>query len=194
MNAEEVAQSIDPKQVHVAKELKHNSPIISCRFDPTGKYVFFGAQDYKVWRWEWRTDAKSEVNHNAWVNSIAFSPNGETVLTSGYDGRLVWWTTNAEKPEAQREITAHDGWIRAVAVSPNSRLVATAGNDLKVKVWRFDDGSLVHNLSGHEAHIYNLAFHPDGKSLVSGDLKAKLIHWNVETGKQQRTFVAESLY
>ncbi|MEO8497609.1 MAG: hypothetical protein ABI614_21285 [Planctomycetota bacterium] len=185
--------TIDVTKTHIAKELKHGSPIISCRFDPTGKYVFFGAQDFKVWRWEWSGEAKAELNHNAWVRGIAFHPNGETVLTAGYDGRLVWWPVAAEKPEPLREVAAHDGWARTVAVSPDGSLVATAGNDRKVKLWNFADGSLVKEFVGHDCHVYNVLFHPDGKCLVSGDLKANLIHWNIETGEQVRKMTAESL-
>ena len=185
--------TIDVTKTHVSSELKHDTPIISCRFDPTGKYVFFGAQDYKVWRWEWSGEAKVELNHNAWVRGIAFHPDGETVLTAGYDGRLVWWPVAADKPEPIREVNAHDGWARSVALSPDGSLVATAGNDHQVKLWNFADGSLVKELAGHECHVYNVLFHPDGKSLVSGDLKANLIHWNIETGEQTRKMTAEAL-
>lgn len=185
--------AIDVTKTHVAKELKHDSPIISCRFDPTGKYVFFGSQDYKVWRWEWSGETKTEFNHNAWVRGIAFSPDGETVLTAGYDGRLVWWRAAAETPEPIRDVEAHDGWARAVAVSPDGLLVATAGNDHKVKLWSFADGTLVKEFVGHESHVYNVLFHPDGQSIVSGDLKANLIHWNIETGEQTRKITVESL-
>jgi WD40 repeat protein len=195
LNQDDVSPSVtvDPTKTHVVKELKHDSPIISCRFDATGKYVFFGSQDYKVWRWEWAGDTKVEFNHNAWVRGIACHSKGETVLTAGYDGRLVWWQANAEKPEPARSVEAHAGWVRDVEISPDGKLVATSGNDHKVKLWSFEDGSLVHELSGHEAHVYNLAFHPDGKSLVSGDLKANLIHWDLEKGEQVRTFKADSL-
>lgn len=185
--------NIDVTKTHVAKELKHDSPIISCRFDPTGKYVFFGAQDFKVWRWEWSSDAKIAFNHSAWVRGIAFHPIAETVLTAGYDGRLVWWPTTSDAPEPTREVTAHDGWARAVDVSPDGSLVATAGNDHKVKLWSFADGSLVKEFVGHDSHVYNVLFHPDGKSLVSGDLKANLIHWNIDTGEQVRKMTAEAL-
>ena len=186
--------NIDVTKTHVAKELKHDSPIISCRFDPTGNYIFFGAQDFKVWRWEWSGDAKVVFNHSAWVRGIAFHPNAETVLTAGYDGRLVWWPATSDTPEPTREVTAHDGWARAVDVSPDGSLVATAGNDHKVKLWDFADGSLVKEFVGHDCHVYNVLFHPDGKSLVSGDLKANLIHWNIDTGEQVRKMTAEALY
>jgi WD40 repeat protein len=183
----------DPAKTHVVKELKHDSPIIGCRFDPTGKYVFFGSQDFRVWRWDWSGEAKLEFNHNAWVRGIAFHPGGETVLTGGYDGRLLWWPTTAEKVEPVRAVDAHKGWVRAVTVSPSGDLVATAGNDNRVRLWNFQDGSLVRELVGHEAHVYNAVFHPDGANLVSGDLKAKLLHWDIATGERKRQFVAEAL-
>lgn len=185
--------TVDVTKTHIVKELKHESPIISCRFDPSGKYVFFGAQDFKVWRWEWTGEAKVALDHNAWVRGIAFHPDDQTVLTAGYDGRLVWWPVDAEKPEAIREVIAHEGWARAVAVSPDGSLVATAGNDLKVKLWSFKDGALVKELAGHDSHVYNVLFHPDGKRVVSGDLKAHLIEWNIETGEQLREITAETL-
>ncbi|MBC8351586.1 MAG: hypothetical protein H8E66_06335 [Planctomycetes bacterium] len=186
--------TIDVTKIHVAKELKHDSPVISCRFDPAGKYVFFGSQDYKVWRWEWSGEAKVEYNHGAWVRGIVFHPNGETMLTAGYDGRVVWWPVAADKPEPIRVVDAHDGWARSVAVSPDGSLVATAGNDLKVKLWNFTDGLFVKEFVGHDCHIYNVLFHPDGKSIVSGDLKANLIHWNIETGEQVRKITDKALY
>ncbi len=99
----------------------------------------------------------------------------------------------ADKPEPIREVAAHDGWARMVDASPDGSLIATAGNDRKVKLWNFADGSLVQEFVGHDCHVYNVLFHPDGKSLVSGDLKANLIHWNIETGEQVRKMTAEAL-
>jgi WD40 repeat protein len=56
-----------------------------------------------------------------------------------------------------------------------------------------DDGSLVRQMSGHERHVYNVAFHPDGKQLVSGDLMGNLFHWEVATGKLVRKLSVASL-
>jgi WD40 repeat protein len=64
---------------------------------------------------------------------------------------------------------------------------------LKVRLWNAADGKLVREMAGHESHIYNLAFHPGGKQLATGDLMANLIDWEVATGKQLRTWKAESL-
>ncbi len=187
--------TLDPTKTHVEKEHKHNSPLISCRFDPSGRYVFFGAQDSKVWRWEWASDQKVEMSgHDSWVRAMAFTPDGTTILTGGYDGRLVWWPAIDEQPTAVRTIEAHQGWVRSVAVSPDGTLVASAGNDNLVKLWNASDGALVRELSGHERYVYNVAFHPAGKDLVSGDLMGNLVHWEVATGKEVRKFKAEALH
>ncbi len=183
----------DPTKTHIAKELAHGRPLISCRFDPSGKYIFFGSEDYRVWRWEVATDKKVELNHDAWVRAIAFSRDGKLVLTGGFDERMVWWPVEGDPLQPIRAIKAHLGWVRAVTVSPDNSLIATCGNDNLVKIWRMDDGSLVREMAGHERHVYNVAFHPDGKQLASGDLMGNLFHWDVETGKLVRKLAVSSL-
>ena len=192
---DESIPTVDPTKTHVAQDFKHESPLISCRFDPSGKYAFAGAQDFAVWRWDLSSGQKTAYSAvESWVRGIAFSQDGRTMLTGGYDGRLIWWPVDATKPEPIRTVEAHDGWLRALAVSSDHSLVATVGNDRLVKLWRMDDGSLVREMTGHESYVYNVAFHPDGKQLVTGDLKCRLIHWDVTNGKLQREWTVPSLF
>ncbi|HND54769.1 MAG TPA: hypothetical protein PLV92_20295 [Pirellulaceae bacterium] len=185
----------DPTKTYVAQTLKHDSPLISCRFDPTGKYVFGGAEDSKVWRWEVASGTKAELaGHNSWVRSLGFTSAGDVLVTGGYDGRLIWWPATAEKPAPLRTVDAHQGWLRAMSVSPDGQFVATCGNDKMVKLWRMADGVPVREFAGHEAHVWNVAFHPNGKDLVSGDLKADFIHWDAESGQVKRKFKLAALH
>ncbi len=184
----------DPTKTHVAKTLAHTAPLVGCRFDPTGRFVFAGGEDNKVVRWELASGTKAEFTaHDSWVHSLAFSANGEILVTGGYDGRLIWWPATAEKPTPILTVEAHQGWVRAIAQSPDGTLLATCGNDLKVKLWNLADGTLVREMVGHERHVYHVAFHPDGKQLATGDLTAKFIHWEVDTGKRVRDFAIASL-
>ena len=41
----------NPKQVHLAKELSYSAPLINCRFDPSGKFLFVTAEDRSIIRW-----------------------------------------------------------------------------------------------------------------------------------------------
>jgi WD40 repeat protein len=185
----------DPAQAHVAKTFAHTSPWVSCRFDPKGRYIFAGAEDNRVWRYTLADGAKTELaGHESWVRAIAFHPEGDTLITGGYEGRLLWWPASAEKPAPTRTVNAHNGWVRAVAVSPDGSLAASCGNDKLVKLWKLEDGSLIKELPGHESHVYNVAFHPGGKALVSGDLKGNLFHWDLTNHTLARKFAAAAVY
>ncbi|RMG36816.1 MAG: hypothetical protein D6725_10005 [Planctomycetota bacterium] len=185
--------AVDVTKTHVAAEFNVGSPLISCRYHPTGQYIFAGAQDYRVWRVDTKGN-KTPFVADAWVRGIAFTEQGRVLLTGGYDGRLSWWDALGDGKQPLRSVDAHQGWIRAVAVSADGKLAATAGNDLVVRLWSVNDGKLVRELSGHQSHVYNVAFHPHQARLVSGDLKAELFDWDVTTGVRQRHWQIKALY
>lgn len=184
---------MDPLQTHVLATHKVDRPLLACRYSPDGAFVFVASEDYKVWRFRVADGTKAELDTDAWVRGMAFADGGKTLITGGYDGRLLWWDALAETPAVLRTVEGHVGWIRAVAVSPNGELVASVGNDQVVRLWSAADGTLVREMPGHESHIYNVAFHPSGATLVTGDLYGHLFDWDVATGEQKRVFKAESL-
>lgn len=184
---------VDATKTHISQELKIGSPLISCRYEPKGRFIFAGAQDYHIWRWEPATGKKVQLKGaDAWVRGIAFTPDSQTMLTGGYDGRLLWWPVEGETPS--RSVQAHPGWIMGVATSPNDQLAATTGNDRMVKIWKVTDGTLLHTLKGHESVVYNAAFHPDNRQLATADLKGNVFHWDVQEGKLVRQFTAEKMH
>jgi WD40 repeat protein len=185
----------EPARTRLVQELRHNSPLFSCRFDPGGRFVFAGAQDSTVQRWELAGGRKTALAGNrSWVRALAFAPAARQLISGAYDGRVIWWPLDAETPTPLRTVPAHRGWVRAAAVSPDGRLLATCGNDHKVRLWQAADGAPVRELSGHECHVYNVAFHPGGRHLVSADLRGVVRQWDVQTGAVIRTLDAAVLY
>jgi WD40 repeat protein len=186
----------DFKAAHLAGEFVHDTPIVTCRFDPTGRFVFATAEDRNILRWE-LADAKKKVvfaGHDSWIWSMAFSKDGQSLITAGGDDTLIWWPATSEKPEPIRKVTAHRGWVRAVAVSPDGQFVASGGNDRVLKLWQFGDGKAVREFPAHELDIYSVVFHPGGQFVLSGDLKGAVNQWDVATGKLVRTFDAKPLH
>lgn len=191
----EAPAAADPAKVHLAAQWKYARPLTACRFDPSGRHVFTGAEDNLVQRWNLADETPTALAaHDSWIRGLAVSADGRTLYSGGYDGRLVWWPCGDEKPEPIRQIEAHHGWIRAVVASGDDRLVATCGNDNLVRIWDAADGRPVHALAAHDCHVYNLAFHPDGGSLVSCDLKGQLKHWDLASGRLVREFAAPALH
>ncbi len=189
------APSIDPAATHLVAELKHTSPLVSCRCDPTGTFVFAGAQDNTVRRWRFADGEQTALaGHNSWVRGLALHPAGQTLFTGGYDGRVIWWEAAAESPVPVRVIEAHAGWVRGIAVSPDGQTLATGGNDHRVRLWSATDGAPLSEFSGHASHVYAVAFHPTGAHLVSVDLKGVVKHWDLSTGAEARQLDASVLY
>ena len=190
---------LDVKSSHVVRIWKHSAPMLGCRFDPTGRYVFASSMDHTVQRWDLQEDKQTPyVGHESWLRGIVFSPDGRQVYTGGYDGKLCFWendsSSTSEPQEPIREIEAHEGWIRWLAVHPSGQFLATAGNDLVIKLWSTETGELINSLAGHEKHIYSLFFHPQGELLLSGDLQGVVHEWNLDSGKLLRSFDAKPLH
>jgi WD40 repeat protein len=184
---------IDPTKTHEVLQHKHKRPLVACRFDPAGRYVYFGAEDNLVHRFELKTKTETPLAcHDSWVRALGTSPSGDVLYSGGYDGRLVCWPAADEKPQPIRVVEAHQGWVRALAVSPDGQRIATCGNDNLVKLWDAADGRLVSQLASHAFHVYNVAFHPTGESLVSCDLKGVLKEWDAHSGTLKRDLAAAS--
>ncbi len=181
------AAKIDPTQVRMVQELKHDSPLVGARFDPVGRFVFAGAQDNTIQRWELATSKKTAlVGHKSWVRALAFAPQEKFLFSGDWAGRILVWALDADDPKPLRTFEAHKGWVRALAVSPDGKTLASCGNDNLVKLWSVAEGKLLRVFVGHTSHVYNLAFPPDGKTLASGDLKGVVKQWDLTTGSTMR--------
>lgn len=188
---------LDIKQSQVISQWQHDRPLICCRFDPLGRYVFCGAEDAALHRFQLSDGAKLSFpgGHETWIRALACLKDGSQVVSGGADGRLIWWdAASAEATPPVRNVQAHSGWIRSMDLNPAGTLLASGGNDLVVRLWNPVDGALVRELKGHERHVYCVRFHPSGEFLLTGDLMGKLKQWKVDTGELVREFDAAALH
>jgi WD40 repeat protein len=179
----------------MAFELRHNAPLIGCRFDPSGRFVFASSQDNTIQRWDLADRSKvAFTGHRSWVRALAFHANSRKLLSADYTGKIMVWNVEAASPQPERIIDAHTGWARAIAMSPDQRRFSTCGNDNLVKLWNVADFSLVRQFEGHSSHVYNVAFHPTERAIVSGDLRGNIKQWDLQTGRETRQFDASVIF
>lgn len=210
----------DPFATRLVAELKHDRGILACRYDAAADFLFAGARDYFLHRWDLSVepvfdpplDPKKKPRvppvpvvppqsrfelpgHESWVGGVSLFDDGDRLASGDFVGRVIVWKDRSGEPSPLHSFEAHKGSIRKVDVSPDGRFVATCGNDGAVRVWHADADAKLHvELSGHQCHVYHVAFHPNGRDLVSADLKGKLMHWDVETGKLVRELDASLLH
>jgi len=188
---------IDVTQTHLVTEFKHDTPLTTCRIDPTGRFVFAGAENFNVYRWELSGGEDSKTvfsGHESWVRSLDFSRDGRLLFTAGYDDRIGVWNTADAEPAPVKMIDAHKGWVRWVRVSPDGKRLASCGNDNLVKVWNLPEGTLHREFAGHERYPYAVVFHPDGRRLASFDLMGVIKEWDLESGKELRSLEAKFMW
>jgi RNA polymerase sigma factor (sigma-70 family) len=119
--------------------------------------------------------------------SLAFRPDGKTLLASTGQRLRVWdAATGKEQHEAPDDFD-HD---LVTAMSPDGRLLAAGGWMAQVvTLWDTTTGRLLRRLplKGDRRYVRNVAFSPDGNTLVAAQSKGLLQFWDVATGKEQRT-------
>ncbi|MFM8217471.1 MAG: WD40 repeat domain-containing protein, partial [Planctomycetaceae bacterium] len=160
----------NPEATRLTQTATHDRPLLAVRFDPQANWLLAGAQDNALHRWDLgMAPLQHQPGHGSWVGALQVNGPRKEAVAGSHEGKLIWWADLDTTPRVVREVAAHRGYLRAIAVSPDGNLIATGGNDLVVRVWSAADGSLVKELPGHERHVYNVAFDPTGKFLVSGD-------------------------
>ena len=181
----------------IAKTLELERQLWTVRYSPCGKYLFAAGYDALIHRWD-VTEAEPKLlapltGHQGWTQRIAC--HGETLLTADSWGRLIAWKYAAEQPQPQWNIEqALGGWIRGLAISPDGSSVAVAGNDSLVRIYATSDGKPIAELGPHPVEVFSVAFHPDGQSLVTGDLKGTIRHWDLPSKQLKRQIEAPLLY
>src|SRR5688572_22445967 len=127
---------IDPTKTKLLKDLKHNSPLIGARFDPSGKYLSVSAQHNSLQRWALETGKKVPfLGHTTWVRALAFSKDGKTLFSGDWTGKILAWNVADDKPAPRQTLQAHTGWTRALALSPDGKTLASVGNDGRACLW-----------------------------------------------------------
>lgn len=180
--------TIDPTKSKLATEVKHESPLLSCAFDPTGRFLFAGGRDRGIAVVDLATSKKTILTgHESWVNVIARAGN-DLVLTGDFAGRVIAWDCSGSEPKQRWRAEAHPSTIYGLTVSADGKSFATGDRDGVVRVWQTSDGKKRHELPRIDQPVYGVALHPDGKHLITADRrpqKPRVKVWDIATGKEQ---------
>ncbi len=163
--------------------------------------LYLGAADFKVSEADLsasKPEAKELYAHASYVTGLALA--GKWLVSGGYDGKLIWWDTEARA--VARTVDAHAKWVRKVVASPDGTLVASVADDMVCKLWDAATGKPVRELKGHAektpqhfpSMLYAVAFSADGKLLATADKVGHVVVWDVAAGEQLAAVEAPVMY
>lgn len=185
-----------PKEI---ANLKLDRQVTIVRYSPCAKYLIAGGFESVIYRWDATIKDMPAMplltGHGGWVTSLAFSSDQKHLFSVDSWGQLRAWNYPETNPKCIWFVKeAHDGWVRDVVVSPDGKTLATCGKDQKVRLWSTKDGKKLREWDDHHEDVFCVAFHPNGQTLISGNLKGKLKQHHVGTGKLERELDASVLY
>lgn len=108
-------------------------------------------------------------------------------LMSGSDDFTLFLWTPAESKHPVKRLTGHQQAVNHILFSPDGgRYIASASFDKKIKIWNGKTGDFLYTLTGHVGSVYQVAWSPDARYLVSAskDSTAKL--WEIDGGKKPK--------
>ena len=171
----------------------HEGYIDSVAFSRDGKLIVSGDSTGNLRLWDAisgtalgtaRKGSEQRGYFGASVNSVAFSSDGRLIVSSGSDRTLRLWNVESSGiiPRGLPQDSSA-GAVVGVAFSPDDRLLVFGdGNDGTLHLWEVEkwgttDGEI---LCCHEGGINSVAFHLDGKRVVSGGDDGTVRLWSVE--------------
>jgi WD40 repeat protein len=164
------------------------SPILSLAFSSDGQMLCSGSQSGKgdpirLWNLSTGKFERSLKSIHS-INNVGWSKDGSRLFSTTGDRTIVIFDV---KSGLQVQSTRERGTLYAMALSPDQDMLAVGGdttdenNTLAVKLYSTKDWKLISSLPGQLGSIVSLAFHHDGKTLVTGSAKNEnaVKVWNI---------------
>lgn len=172
----------------------HTSNVVSLAFSPDGATLATGSWDGTVRLWDARSGEARGVlssGHRSQVEDLGFSADGEMLAVASGSSVFLW---NPGTREQIGSPLAHDGKVSSLSIHPDGTLIAAAGPDLsRVLLWRLPSAAgTARRLEGHASGLKQVAFSPDGASLVGLSHNGTVIVWRgVERALPGEAFAAQ---
>jgi WD40 repeat protein len=172
---------LDPAAVRLERDFKHARPLVGCRFDPSGRFLFVSSEDDSIQRYDLLTGTKTALTaHTSWVRGMAFVAPGRNAPPD-----LAAW--KKQKDALQSVVGPASVALPAPKATPFSLVSGDYHGKL---IWwpaEADAPKPVRTVQAHDGWVRAVAVSPDGKTVAScgNDHAVKL--WKADDGSAIRT-------
>jgi WD40 repeat protein/basic membrane lipoprotein Med (substrate-binding protein (PBP1-ABC) superfamily)/DNA-binding SARP family transcriptional activator len=167
-------------------------------FSPDGQFLVAAgySQGAQVWEVDTSKLFMTLPGHSAATFSASFNPAGDQILTGSQDGTARIWDFSPDREVAFIHSLQGSGvpkGARRAVYSPDNRwLAAGEGDDGAIGIWNAGTADRIRTLRNEalSAAVVSVAFHPNGKTLVSSDIEGRIALWDLLSGEMLRQWQA----
>ena len=180
-------------------ELSHPAAVTTLAFHPEGRSLATGCADHLARLFAVSGDASSplwppvphrqESGGSVWY-PVFFSPplfvdGGRGLITYSGKGGLTWHSAETGAEIRTLDSPEVSGRIAATQLSPDGRYVAVFGFQIAAVVRLFEvaTGRPVDPVMEHKNTVFDMAFSPDGRMLLTGSTDNTARLWSVPGGE-----------
>ncbi|QDU49139.1 WD40 repeat domain-containing protein [Gimesia panareensis] len=171
---------------------KDPGPVMSAALSSDGQRIVIGGiGSTQVWDLKTGQPVSQKFSHLGPGAEVAFSPDGKTIAVGGWLKKAFLWDLSPKHlPE---KTCVHKGSVTSVTFSPDGKLLLTTGDilnvsdsaakekDSTVHLWDVETGKSLGDAFQHQDSILDLAFSPDGKSVITSSADQTAMIWDFAT-------------
>ncbi|ATC92903.1 WD40 repeat domain-containing protein [Pseudoalteromonas tunicata] len=167
----------------------HQEKINAVDLSPNGYYALTGSNDYTAFLWDTRTaQVIHRFNHPSRVTQVQLDPKGRFAFTADSQQQARVWDLQSGEMISNLQFTSRQQIFSTARFNRAGTLLLTGSPTRKIALWDIKTGKELQTWyvtprkesRPQSAVVYDVAFHPDDKTIVSESSSGLAETWQIE--------------
>jgi len=157
---------------------EHKSAVTSVQVSKADDEIVSASADGSCIIWNAKSfTRRAAFFANTMFSTVLYHPDESQFLTTGSDRKITYWDADGN---AIRVLEGSEQEINCIHIEEEvGEYFVSGGNDKLVKVWNYDEGTLLATGHGHSASIKKCKIAPNGKLVVSVGREGGIFVWDL---------------
>jgi WD40 repeat protein len=158
---------------------KHSAPVKALAFSSNGEVLATGGEDKAIYFWNVKSGELTGTIKNFFtVKALQFTPDNLVLAACGSDIKLM-----DMQGKLVRTFSGYTTDIWSMDYNAVAHKVIAGSYAKSIKVWNYDNASVLFTLAGHEKSCLPVDINAAGDMAVSGSLDKSVRLWDLKKGE-----------
>jgi WD40 repeat protein len=159
---------------------KHSAPVKALAYSSDGEVLATGGEDKTIYFWNVKSGELTGTIKNFFnIKALQFTPDNLILAASGTDIKLM-----DMQGKLIRTFSGYTTDIWSMDYNAGAHKVIAGSYAKSIKVWDYDNASVLFTLTGHEKSCLPVDLSAAGDMAVSGSLDKSVRLWDMKKGQQ----------